>query len=178
MDNVFANNGAWGILFVPYPDSNKPELNQSCSGTGGVESGSFGCVYDPEGDALLHNTFSHNGFFGNPSNSDFGQITLNAGQPENCFAGNVAPSGSAPSDLQLTQPTCGKPSAAANTGGPLLGQVLCDTGFGACPAGSRYPQPTGVSMHPLPTALASMPNPCRGVPENPWCRGGVPVSGS
>jgi hypothetical protein len=24
-------------------------------------------------------------------------------------------------------------------------------------------------MHPLPKHLATMPNPCAGVPVNPWC---------
>lgn len=175
MDNTFANNGAWGVLFVPYPDSGKPSLDQTCSGTGGVQTPGLGCVYDPEGDALLHNTFSHNGYFGNPGNADFGQITISPNQPQNCFAANIAPDGSAPTDLEKTQPTCGRLAPAPNTGGPLLGQVLCDTGFGSCPAGARYPKATGVVMHPLPKSLPSMPNPCAGVPTNPWCANGKPA---
>ena len=175
MDNTFANNGAWGALFVPYPDSGHPDPGQTCSGTGGVQTAGLGCVYDPEGNALLHNTFSHNGFFGNPSNGDYGQITISAHQPSNCYAGNTAPNGSAPPNLETLQPTCGIPTAAANTGGALLAQVLCDTGFGTCPAGAKYPKPTGVVMHPLPKTLATMPNPCAGVPANAWCVGGKPV---
>ncbi len=175
VDNTFADNGAWGFLMIPYPDSNPPELGQSCTGTGGVENAAFGCVYDPMNNALLHNTFRHNGYFGNPSNSDFGQITINVGKPRNCYVGNSAPNGSAPPDLEQTQPTCGKLTTAANTGGPLLNQVLCDTGNGACPAGSVYPQPTAVIMHPLPKGLPTMPNPSAGVPDNPWCPGGKPV---
>jgi hypothetical protein len=42
MDNTFADNGAWGFLMVPYPDSGTPSLNQSCPGTGGVQEGSRG----------------------------------------------------------------------------------------------------------------------------------------
>ncbi len=175
MDNRFSNNGAWGILFVPYPDGSTPSDNQTCTGTGGVKVQGLGCVYDPEGDALLHNTFSHNGYFGNPSNSDYGQITVSAGQPQNCFVGNTAPDRSAPADLENTQPTCGKLTTAANSGGPLLSQVLCDSGFGGCTAGESYPQPAAVVMHPLPKDLPSMPNPCQGVPENPWCPTGRPV---
>ncbi len=177
MDNTFSDNGAWGFLMVPYPDSGTPSLNQSCPATGGVEVSGFGCVYDPEGDALLHNTFSHNGYFGNPSNADFGQIVFNSGQPQNCFAGNTAPNGSVPADLEQIQPTCGRITTAANTGGPLLDQVLCDSGIlsSTCPAGSVYPKHTGVTMHPLPKGLPSMPNPCAGVPANPWCPGGKPV---
>jgi hypothetical protein len=175
MDNTFADNGAWGILFVPYPDSSKPVLGQTCAGTGGVENAALGCIYDPEGDALLHNTFVNDGYFKNPSNSDYGQIVFTKGEPQNCFAGNKAPQGSSPADLEKVQAKCGPITKAANTGGPLLDQVLCDTGFGGCPAGASYPQPTGVVMQPLPKNLPTMPDPCAGVPANAWCKGGKPI---
>jgi len=177
MDNTFADNGAWGILFVPYPDSNPPEYHQSCTGTGGVEISGFGCVYDPMNDALLHNTFSHNGYFGNPTNADFGQITVAGNQPRNCFRDNTYPNGSAPADLEAAQPTCdGTLTTAANTGGALFNQVLCDTGFGTCPAGASYPQGTGVEMQPMPTSgIPTMNDPCQGVPANAWCENGRPV---
>jgi len=175
MDNVFTHNGAWGILFVPFPDSGTPSLGQSCTATGGEEVAPFGCVYDPTGDALIDNTFRNNGSFGNPTNGDYGQITILSGKPQNCFAGNHAPDGSTPVDLETTQPTCGPLTTAANPGGDLLGQVLCDTGFGSCPAGANYPPFTHVVMHPLPAKLPTMPNPCAGVPANPWCAKGKPV---
>jgi hypothetical protein len=173
MDNRFVDNGAWGTLFVPYPDSGTPSLHQSCPATGGVQTSGFGCVYDPEGDALFDNTYVHDGYFGNPSNSDFGQIVLDAGQPQNCFAGNTDPQGSAPADLETIQPTCGAITKASNTGGPLLNQVLCDTGFGGCPAGAHYPKPSTIVMKPLPSNLPTMPNPCTGVPSNAWCPAGT-----
>jgi hypothetical protein len=175
IDNRFSNNGAWGILFVPYPDSSTPSDHQTCSGTGGVEVPSLGCVYDPEGDALLHNTFSHDGYFGNPSNSDYGEITISAHQPQNCFSGNTAPDGSSPTNLEQAQSSCGRLTTTTNATGPLLAQVLCDTGFGGCPAGAKYPTPGVVVMHPLPKDLPTMPNPCLGVPMNAWCPDGHPV---
>jgi len=175
MDNTFSDNGAWGVLFVPYPDSNPPVLGQTCAGAGGAELTGFGCVLDPKGDALLDNTFTHDAYFGNPSNADFGQIVINGNGPRNCFAGNTAPAGSAPSGLEQAQPTCDGTKAAQDSGGSLLAQVLCDTGFGKCPPGSRYPASTGVVMHPLPSDLPSMPNPCAGVPDNAWCPGGRPA---
>jgi hypothetical protein len=175
MDNTFSNNGAWGVLFVPYPDSSPPVLGQTCAGTGGAEVSGFGCVYDPKGDALLHNTFTHDAYFGNQSNADFGQIVINGNGTRNCFASNTAPVGSYPAGLELSQPSCDGTPAVANTGGALLGQVLCDTGYGACPAGSTYPQLTVITMHPLPVDLPSMPDPCRGVPANAWCNDGRPV---
>jgi hypothetical protein len=175
MDNTFSNNGAWGTLFVPYPDSNKPEQGQTCKGKGGVQNKVFGCVFDPMNDALLHNTYSNNGYFANPGNGDFGQIVIYSGQPQNCYIGNTAPNGSTPSDLEQTQSVCGTLTTAANTGGPLLSQVLCDTRDGSCPAGASYPKPTKVEMHPLPANLPTMPNPCVGVPKNSWCPSGKPA---
>jgi hypothetical protein len=170
MDNTFTDNGAWGMLMVPYAQEGTPSAHQTCAGIGGHKLSGFGCVMDPEGDALIDNTFSHDGWFHNPSNSDFGQITLFAGEPQNCFAGNKDPQGSAPSNLEKTQPTCGATTKSNNTGGALFGQVLCDTGFGACASGMHYPKVTGkVVMKPLPKGLPTMPNPCSGVPANPWC---------
>ena len=179
MDNTFADNGAWGFLFVPFPDSDTPSLGQTCSGKGGTEAAGLGCVFEASGGALLHNTFTHDGYFGNPSNSDFGELVLTAGHPQNCFAGNKAPQGSSPADLEQTQPTCnGKPQVATTGTDPnLLSQVLCDTGFGSCPAGANYPKLGSVEMHRLPptSALPSMPNPCSGVPSNAWCPSGKPA---
>ena len=172
MDNTFSNNGAWGILVIPFADSSKPTNGQTCASGGGQTFPGLGCVIDPKGDALTGNTFTHNGYFGNPSNSDFGQITLWAHEPANCFSSNTAPDGSAPADLEKTQPTCGPTTTASNTGGALLNQVLCDTHVGTCPAGAKYPAPSGVQIHPLPTNLPTMPNPCQGVPKNAWCPAG------
>jgi hypothetical protein len=177
MDNTFTNNGAWGTLFVPYPDSDKPVLGQTCKGTGGFPMKGFGCVYETEGDSLLDNTYVNDGYFGNPSNADFGQILLNTGIPSNCFAGNTAATAStsatsAPANLEQLQPTCGVITTTTNADSDLLSQVLCDTGFGGCPAGAMYPKATGVALIPLPANLPTMPNPCQGVPVNRWCSAG------
>ena len=177
MDNTFYNNGAWGILVIPYADSNQPTNGQTCASGGGQPFPGLGCVIDPKGNTVTGNTFSHNGYFGNPSNSDFGQITLWAHEPANCYSRNTAPDGSAPSNLEQIQPACGPITTASNTGGALLDQVLCDTHVGSCPAGAKYPAPTGVLMHPLPNDLASMPNPCQGVPKSAWCPNGSPAAG-
>ena len=175
MDNTFSNNGAWGLLVLPYPDSSTPEFNQSCSGTGGVESTVFGCVYDPKNDAVLHNTFSNNAFFKNAGNADLGEITLYGNQPSNCFVGNVTPDGTSPSNLQQTKPTCGVTTTSADAGSAIVGQALCDTGNAPCNSTQVYPQRTGVVMHPLPAGLPTMVDPCEGVPANTWCSGGKPV---
>jgi hypothetical protein len=57
-------------------------------------------------------------------------------------------------------------------------EVACDAtlplptvGKAPCAPGDHYPRRKRVIMHPLPPAskLRSMPDPCRGVPANPWC---------
>ena len=175
MDNVFADNGAWGFLMVPFPDSSTPVDNQTCPSSGGIQSSVFGCVYDAQNNALVGNTFTHNGSFGNPSNGDYGQITINAGLPSNCYKDNTAPNGSSPPGLEQSQPTCGVTTTTATDTGPLLAQVLCDFGSAPCASNMVYPQNTGVVMHPLPKSLPTMSDPCTGVPDNAWCSGGKTV---
>jgi hypothetical protein len=174
MNNTFTHNGAWGVLFLPYPDSGTPWGGKQCADYGGVQDTTLGlgCVLDPMGNALIGNTFSGNGFFGNETNGDFGELTLNSGEPSDCFMNNKAPAGSYPADLEKTHTTCGKKTTASQAGA-LLAQVGCDSGALACDTTTmKYPQiTTNVIMRPLPTAqLPTMPNPCDGVPSNPWCK--------
>jgi hypothetical protein len=180
--NRFENNGAWGIILVPYPDTETPPPNQDCQG--GVKSGppSEVCLYDDWGNAILNNTFKHNGFFGNDTNSDFGEITSTGPNPTNCFHGNVEKGGgdvtSSPSGLQQSKPACNG-DAPPDPNPQMTNQVACDsqffaglvpTGSSPCTPGSSYPQQTKVVMPPLPKGLKSMPHPCAGVPANAWCR--------
>ena len=52
MDNTFSNNGAWGVVFLPFPDPGTPSLDQTCSAPAAPEPG-LGCVYDAQGNALV-----------------------------------------------------------------------------------------------------------------------------
>lgn len=175
MNNVFANNGAWGTILVPYPDSGPP-----C--TGGTLTPAA-CLFDENGDAVLNNTFNHNGFFGNPTNGDIGAANLEPG-PTDCFRGNTETGGGAvttsPPDLQLLYPTCTGATVPPDTNPPFVAEVACDSqaisigpvpGGALCLPGANYPRLTSVVMHPLPANLATMPDPCAGVPVNPWCPG-------
>ena len=176
MNNRFVRNGAWGTIFVPYPDTETPPPNApACAG--GTGSGST-CNYDDWGNALLNNTYSGNGFFGNATNGDFGEITTEPGHPINCFVGNSDTSGtvtSSPPTLQTTNSNCGQMAVAPDPNPAFTAQVLCDSMFEGpqtpCPPGANYPRRTQIIMHPLPAAsdLPTMPNPCAGVPTNPWC---------
>jgi hypothetical protein len=181
MHNRFVHNGAWGMIALSYPDSGPP-----C--TGGTLNfpilGQGSCLYDPSGNAVLNNTFSHNGFFGHPTNGDIATLNLQAGNPTNCFRGNTDESGAAattsPINLEQAYPVCDGSAAPANVNAPFLSEVLCDSQVSltsgqppSCPTG-QYPRRTRIVMHPLPAGLKTMPDPCRGVPTNPWCPGPRP----
>jgi hypothetical protein len=170
MNNRFENNNAWGIILVPFTDAGPP-----CTG-GTLNSPFAGCLYDEWGDAIVNNKFSNNGSYGNPTNGDFDHLSLES-HPNSCFSGNTNPKGlSADAKaLEAKYPKCTTTNVAPDLNVPFLNEVLCDSqvklsGFG-CQPGDSYPRLTKVVMHPLPKGLKSMPNPCQGVPQNPWCPG-------
>ncbi len=190
MNNLFANNGAWGALFVPFIDTDTPPAGITCSGPGQTDfSNQLGpgpaCLYDPMNDAMIANTFTHNGYFGNPTNGDIGNLALATGLPQNCFAGNSTPDGVAPANLQSTNSVCGPLTATSNfstSPGSLGGEIICDAGLipsnPTCAGTDSYPAPPAagaVVPQPLPSNLPTMPNPCVGVPANAWCPAGAPV---
>jgi len=181
-DNRFVNNGAWGVLVVPYPDTETPppEATDCLGGTPNYATAgiSFRCLYDDYGNEVFGNTFTHNGFYGNPTNGDVAELGL----PEstaNCFHANTDTAGALTSDppnLQSVAGTCGQPGAgdSVNPLSTLAVQAICDTQLLApCPSapGMAYPRVTTVVMRKLAQQPA-MPNPCQGVPANAWCSKG------
>src|SRR6202162_4726358 len=175
MDNRFVHNGAWGALFAPYPDTETPPSNApACQG--GISAPGNTCNYDDWGNALLNNSFSNNGFYANDTNGDFAEETTTPGHTINCFAGNTDTGGtvtSSPSDLQSTNSNCGQNATLPDENPSFFNQVLCDSQFLAtpCPPDANYPRrsPGPQPMPALPKHLPTMPNPCAGVPANPWC---------
>jgi hypothetical protein len=182
--NTFTNNGSWALLVVPYIDTGTPPPIAHCNG--GIDNwmGTGWCFYATWGNQLLDNTFSHNGSFANPTNGDLGDISdPQPTLPGNCWNGNTDAGGLTewPANLQATNGTCGQvnqggePVDIGNATNPdsLTGQVICASElFGPCdPSFGSYPRSTDVTLLPLATQ-ASMPDPCAGVPVNPWCPSG------
>jgi hypothetical protein len=176
MDNTFARNNAWGTIFVPFPDSGPP-----CTGGTSLGGGQPVCLYDEWGDALLNNTYTDNGSYGNPSNGDIGLTNFLPG-PTDCFSGNKDTKGplTGTSYAETMYPTCNgqtvPPSVTNPQSSVFTEEVACDSTlylFGAtkapCAPTDHYPRRTKVVIHPLPKHLQTMPHPCRGVPANPWC---------
>ena len=173
------------VLLAQFPDySNPPPPVANCAG-GVVPQPTdpfplnvlaglgITCFFDDFGNDVRGNFLSDNGFFGNPTNGDLGEVS-GMNDPGNCWHGNVDPAGvtTAPDDLQATHGTCGVPNQGAGLLDPLTTELICATQvFGPCsgtPGNPGYPQKTQVTLLPLP-AQRSMRNPCEGVPLNPWC---------
>jgi hypothetical protein len=179
VNNRFVHNGAWGTIIVPYPDSGPP-----CTGGTSGPGGQPACLFDPWGDAILDNTYTGNGFFGNPTNGDIGLSNYEPG-PTDCFTGNVDTSGTlttTPSDAEQLYPLCNGQTVPPSIFDPqsalFTDEVACDATFllplvgkAPCLPTDSYPRQSRVVMHPLPSPneLPTMPNPCDGVPANPWC---------
>jgi hypothetical protein len=175
MNNTFARNKAWGVILVPYLDSGAP-----CDGGTPNAVGPGSCLWDDYGNALIGNLFSGNGTYGHPSNGDFAQVNLQTDPATNCYSANHEPNGAAvrpasAATAQTLHPSChGQPQPAGQSDPSFLNEVLCDSQTElspgtppACPSG-QYPRVSRIVMHPL-RKQRTMPNPCAGVPNNPWC---------
>jgi hypothetical protein len=179
--NTVTNNGAWGELIADLPDQETPPSDVPTPCQGGTAyapvPGTEACLYQAFGNVSENNQFSHNGFFGNPSNGDVGLATT-AHSPGNCFTGDSVPDGTDPAGIEtnpLYQPSNGM--CTTTNGGDetvLAAEAACDGQlFGPWPAvhpAINYPRPASQFTLPgLPKNLPTMPNPCAGVPANAWC---------
>ena len=169
-DNRIENQGAWGIVINDFPDTETPPAVANCNGGIGIPGVPL-CYFQAKGNRIEHNFFAHNGFFLNPTNGDLANQGTGLG---NCFHHNHDPDGltSAPPFIQQIDSNCD--GLTPGDEGMLVVQLLCASQLlGPCPDTpiTSYPRTTGVDLAPLPTneSEPSMPNPCDGVPTNPWC---------
>lgn len=173
--NVIADEGAWGIVTSDNPDPEQPPPPSHCQG--GIENDPAPgvCLFRAVGNRVVGNVFIHDGFFGNATNSDLADATLSSYTPRNCFYRNLnlgSTLTSAPAHIEragVDGRPCGQPGTGLDVA--LADQMICNTGFEPCPlppSEARYPRQTRTVMIPLPR-LASMPDPCAGVPKNAFC---------
>ena len=182
--NTISGNGAWGVLVLPYPgieESPPPQIpaEDNCKGGTGQElEGRHECLYEAFANEIEGNTFAHNGGYGNPTNGDIGEVAdPNPTVLTNCWHGNVEEGGGEPTSepklIQTTHGTCSNPNLGGEPATSVLTfQAACDSQLLAeCPSvpGEEYPRSSEVKLLALPQE-ETMPNPCEGVPHNPWCR--------
>ena len=128
---------------------------------------------------MIDNTFTHDGFYGNPTNGDYRGARRFEPAARRTASRRMSTRGgaltSSPAGLEQSNPTCDGQRSPATNNQAFLAESLCDSqyprgkGFG-CQPGDHYPRRTKVVMHPLPRHLATMPNLCAHVPANAWCR--------
>lgn len=193
--NQIAGNGSWGVLVADLPDQESPPTasnGENCQGgiylvpppppvTGQAPL----CYFQALGNQVLANHFARNGGFANPTNGDVALYTTpstDLAPPHHvydadCFARNTDPAGftSDPRGVQ-SDPlyACGRPTPG-NPDPVLVVQAECSAQlFAPCPAvpGLHYPRPRPSFPLPLPGPQPTMPDPCAGVPANPWCPAG------
>src|SRR5205823_9609193 len=87
--NRLIDNGSWGILVHDYPDTGPPPPVADCSG--GTQAGDA-CFFQAFGNVVRDNSFTHDGFFGNPGNADIGNESSSVVQG-NCFSSNTDSAG-------------------------------------------------------------------------------------
>lgn len=183
--NRITHNRAWGVLTTIFPDTGKTAAHSpgNCHG-GSVGQSVLGipvkCLFYTTDNVMKDNTFSHNGGYGNQTNGDLADLALKpAHHPKkagNCFVHNKDAHGKLttwPHQLQKAEGTCGKPNYPSSGAFSALGiQAACASQLLImCPPnspGMSYPGTTKVKLKALPKQ-ATMPNPCAGVPANPWC---------
>ena len=173
--NVIENQGSWGIVTSDFPDDEQPPPIAHCQGGIANDPLPGVCLYRARGNLVYGNVFSHDGTFGNDTNSDLATETLSSYTPRNCFYRNTnrgGPLTSAPANIESAsvdgQP-CGRPGTGVDAS--LAAQLVCATSAADCPLPSilaSYPQQTRTAMLSLPR-LPSMPKPCAGVPRNAFC---------
>ena len=175
-DNLIIHNGAWGVVTHDFPDTETPPPGVHCQG--GIQLAPQLCDFPAHGNKIHGNFFSGDGFFGNATNGDLATVGLvpASATPRNCFYGNSDAAGrvtSEPKNIQAAAVDgrpCGKQGTSID--GALVSQLTCAAEFGPCPPGAHYPKQTKITIVPLPV-LPTMPDPCAGVPANPFCSASV-----
>jgi hypothetical protein len=173
--NMITGNGAWGVLANDSVNNLGHLTHARCQGGyPGVPSAGL-CLLPARGNLIYGNTFRDDGTFGNPGNADLAPAGLIAGSavPRNCFYDNHAVAAaltSAPAGIEqpaIDGPPCGRQGTGNDP--VLLQQLGCSTLNGHCAQlHAAYPRRTRIDYAPLP-ALPGMPDPCAGVPANPYC---------
>ena len=130
MDNTFTNNGAWGILFVPYPDrhtGSRPDLHGDRRRP---RTAGFGCVYDPEGDALLRQHLQPRRVLREPEQCGLRPDRHQHGQAAELLRrATPLPTAARRRIWSRPSPPAAVDHAPRQRAAPLLAQVLCDTGL-------------------------------------------------
>ena len=138
MDNTFANNGAWGILVRPLSRQRHARSSaRRAAGTGGVRDRGRSAASTTPRATRCCTTRSRTTATSGTRRTSTSARSRSPRTSRELLRRQHRPRRQRAGQPGAAQPTCGPLTTAANTGGPLLGQVLCDTGFGTLPGRAR-----------------------------------------
>ncbi|HEU5035340.1 MAG TPA: right-handed parallel beta-helix repeat-containing protein [Mycobacteriales bacterium] len=132
----------------------------------------------PMNNQVLDNTFKHVGYAGDPGDAD---IALDGTSLQNCIDGNIDRTGGHTQPASVDPPnlldldTCGDTNPLRQQGrgiyepGDPIVSIMTALNATGITEPKDYKGPG-----PRPGAQLTMRNPCRGVPDNPWCADGHP----
>ena len=145
------------VRALPRPST--PSLGQTCPAPAASRCPASAACTTPKGDALLHNTFSHNGYFGNPSNS---RLRPDRPQrrpaPELLRRATPPRTAARPPDLEQIQPTCGRSPRRPTPAARSSPRSCATPGFGhRCPPGPSTRSPPGWSCTRCPRTCPPCP---------------------
>jgi hypothetical protein len=132
----------------------------------------------PINNQILSNTFIHVGYSGDPGDAD---IALDGTSLQNCIDANVDRTGGHTKPATVDPPNlldldnCGDANILRQNGRGIYepGDPIVSIMTALNAAGITEPKDYK-GPGPRPGAMLSMPNPCKGVPANPWCADGQP----
>jgi hypothetical protein len=159
------HQGAYGIVITPYPWLGRPDAPSAhCQGGWrGTVSGLPLCFFDASGNIVSGNALEDNGSFGNLTNGNFADASAHG---DSGFFGPIGAQIACATEAfgscdGTVRPVVGELEALGRALGRRTRIPLTR---------ARYPGLTRMTAPP-PPAQPSMPDPCAGVPGNPWCPG-------
>ena len=173
--NVIADQGSWGVVTTDNPDPEQPPPPSHCQG--GIENDPAPgiCLFRARRQPGLRERVQPRRVLRQPDELRPGHrdpVVVHAAElllPQRDLSGTLT---SAPADIEARRG--GRPALrrlAPATTWRWTTSSSATPGFEPCPlppSEANYPKQTRIVMLPLPR-LASMPDPCAGVPKNAFC---------
>ena len=148
--NVIEDQGSWG--YSPPTPPTLSSRRRVRTAEGGIENDPLPgiCLFQARGNHVHGNVFSHDGFFGNLTNSDLATETLASYTPRNCFYRNIDRDGTVTSEPAHIESASvdGQPCGGPGTGNDLAlaVQLICATA-GPLPAAAHSGELPGADPH-------------------------------
>ena len=145
MDNTIVNNGAWGVLFVPYAQQGTPSLAPDLHRLRRATGAGLRLRARPRRRRVAAQHVPPQRLLRQPEQLRFRPDHAVRRRAANCFARQPRARRQRPGQPGEDPATCGGTTTAGNNGGVLFPQVLCDTGLARARRAPSTPSRTAPS---------------------------------